>query len=87
MLKKASGVLAMVIAMSASGFAAAADKVTYQLDWLPGGDKAPVYAGIQQGFFADEGLEVTVASGRGSTDAITKIATGQADIGSATSAP
>ncbi|HIQ53957.1 MAG TPA: hypothetical protein EYH51_11945, partial [Pseudomonas pachastrellae] len=83
MLKKASGVLAMVIAMSASGFAAAADKVTYQLDWLPGGDKAPVYAGIQQGFFADEGLEVTVASGRGSTDAITKIATGQADIGSA----
>jgi len=38
MLKKASGVLAMVIAMSASGFAAAADKVTYQLDWLPGGD-------------------------------------------------
>ena len=51
MLKKASGVLAMVIAMSASGFAAAADKVTYQLDWLPGGDKAPVYAGIQQGFY------------------------------------
>jgi len=40
MLKKASGVLAMVIAMSASGFAAAADKVTYQLDWLPGGDRS-----------------------------------------------
>jgi len=83
MLKKASGVLAMVIAMSASGMAAAADKVTYQLDWLPGGDKAPVYVGVQQGFFADEGLEVSIASGRGSTDAITKIATGQADIGSA----
>jgi len=83
MLKKASGVLAMVIAMSASGMAAAADKVTYQLDWLPGGDKAPVYTGVQQGFFADEGIEVSIASGRGSTDAITKIATGQADIGSA----
>ncbi len=83
MLKKASGVLAMVIAMSASGMAAAADKVTYQLDWLPGGDKAPVYTGVQQGFFADEGIEVSIASGRGSTDAITKIATGQSDIGSA----
>lgn len=83
MLKKASGILAMVIAMSASGLAGAADKVTYQLDWLPGGDKAPVYTGIQQGFFADEGLEVSIASGRGSTDAITKIATGQADLGSA----
>lgn len=63
--------------------ALAADKVVYQLDWLPGGDKSPVYVGVQQGFFEDEGLEVSIASGRGSTDAITKIATGQADIGSA----
>jgi NitT/TauT family transport system substrate-binding protein len=63
--------------------ALAADEVTYQLDWLPGGDKSPVYVGVQEGFFEDEGLEVSIASGRGSTDAITKIATGQADIGSA----
>lgn len=63
--------------------AMAADEVTYQLDWLPGGDKSPVYVGVQKGFFEEEGLEVSIASGRGSTDAITKIATGQADIGSA----
>ena len=63
--------------------ALAADKVVYQLDWLPGGDKSPVYVGVQEGFFEAEGLEVRIASGRGSTDAITKIATGQADIGSA----
>lgn len=63
--------------------AMAADQVTYQLDWLPGGDKSPVYVGVQEGFFEEEGLEVSIASGRGSTDAITKIATGQADIGSA----
>lgn len=63
--------------------ALAADEVTYQLDWLPGGDKSPVYVGVQEGFFEEEGLEVSIASGRGSTDAITKITTGQADIGSA----
>ena len=63
--------------------ALAADKVVYQLDWLPGGDKSPVYVGVQEGFFEEEGLDVKIASGRGSTDAITKIATGQADIGSA----
>lgn len=63
--------------------AMAADEVTYQLDWLPGGDKSPVYVGVQEGFFEEEGLEVSIASGRGSTDAITKIATGQADIGTA----
>jgi len=63
--------------------ASAVDEVTYQLDWLPGGDKSPVYVGVQEGFFEEEGLEVSIASGRGSADAITKIATGQADVGSA----
>ncbi len=63
--------------------AMAADKVTYQLDWLPGGDKSPVYLGVKKGFFEDEDLEVKISVGRGSTDAITRIATGQADIGSA----
>jgi NitT/TauT family transport system substrate-binding protein len=59
----------------------AADKLTVQLDWLPGGDKSFVYAGLAEGFFAAEGLEVTVVPGRGSSDAITKIATGSADVG------
>ncbi len=77
---KLSLALTMLCA-SASSFAA--DKVTFQLDWLPGGDKAPVYVGVQQGFFADEDLDVTILGGKGSTDAITKIATGTADIGSA----
>lgn len=63
--------------------AMAADKVTYQLDWLPGGDKAPIYVCIHQGFCADAGLEVTLEPGRGSSEAITKIATGTSDIGSA----
>ncbi|TXS95877.1 ABC transporter substrate-binding protein [Parahaliea maris] len=61
--------------------AAAADKVNFQLDWMPGGDKAPVYVGVQQGFFAAEGLEVKIAQGRGSTDSLTRLATGISDIG------
>lgn len=59
----------------------AADKVKFQLDWLPGGDKAPIYVGIKKGFFEDVDLDVSVASGRGSTDAISKLATGNADMG------
>lgn len=70
----------LLLALS-SMTAMAADKVNFQLDWLPGGDKAPVYVGLQQGFFAEQGLEVKVAQGRGSHDAITKLATGNADIG------
>ncbi len=83
MMMKSSRMLVLAAALSGSGMAAAADKVVFQLDWLPGGDKAPVYVGIQEGYFADEDLEVSIASGRGSTDAVTKMATGQSDIGSA----
>ncbi|WP_420848034.1 ABC transporter substrate-binding protein [Nitratireductor luteus] len=74
---------AAVAAGAAVATAEAADKVIYQLDWLPGGDKAPIYVCIQKGFCADAGLEVTIESGRGSSEAITKLATGNSDIGSA----
>lgn len=61
----------------------AADKVTYQLDWLPGGDKAPIYVCIQEGFCEEAGLDVSIEPGRGSSEAITKLSTGTSDIGSA----
>lgn len=59
----------------------AADKVKFQLDWLPGGDKAPVYVGIDKGIFEKYDLDVTINQGRGSTEAITKLATGISDVG------
>jgi ABC-type nitrate/sulfonate/bicarbonate transport system substrate-binding protein len=45
---KRSALFAMLVACGAA--AQAADKLTVQLDWLPGGDKSFVYAGVQQGF-------------------------------------
>jgi NitT/TauT family transport system substrate-binding protein len=61
--------------------ALAADKVTFQLDWLPGGDKAPIYVCIHQGICADHDLDVSINPGRGSSEAITFLSTGRADIG------
>ena len=75
-----SSLTALLLAALASN-SFAADKIRFQLDWLPGGDKAPVYVGVEQGFFAEENLEVVISQGRGSTDAISKIATGTADVG------
>lgn len=63
--------------------ALAADKLTFQLDWLPGGDKAAIYVCIQQGFCKDAGLDVTISPGRGSTDAISRLAAGSAEVGMA----
>lgn len=61
--------------------AAAADKVVFQLDWLPGGEKAPIFVCIEKGFCEEAGLEVRIEPGRGSSEAITKLATGNSDIG------
>ena len=71
--------LAGLASLSSAAFAA--DDVRFQLDWLPGGDKAPIYVGLAKGFFEEQDLNVSVATGRGSNDAITKLATNNADMG------
>jgi NitT/TauT family transport system substrate-binding protein len=71
----------VTLLFSVIGQAQAADLVTFQLGWLPGGERAPVYLGVQRGLFAAENIEVKILAGRGSTDVITKLATGIADVG------
>lgn len=71
---------ATAIALSA-GAARAADAVTFMIDWLPAGDKAAVYYGVQKGIFAEADLDVKIAVGRGSSDVVTKLSTGAADVG------
>ena len=46
----------MLIGVNAG--AVAAEKITFMIDWLPSGDKAVAYLGVQKGLFAAEGLEV-----------------------------
>lgn len=72
---------ALVLAMAFSGSALAAKSVSFLLDWLPAGDKAAVYLGVEKGLFEAEGIKVTIRSGRGSSDVVTKLATGSADMG------
>lgn len=82
MLKSiARTLLGGAFALTGLSAAQAADQVTFQLDWLPGGDKSAIYVCIQQGFCADADIEVTIEGGRGSSEAITKMATGVSDIG------
>ena len=59
----------------------AQEKLTFLIDWLPAGDKAVPYLGVKGGFFAAEGLDVTIQSARGSSEVVTRLATGVADLG------
>jgi len=62
--------------------AQAAEKIVYMNDWLPGGDKALPFYAVQKGLFAKANLDVTVQTARGSSEGITRIGTGTADVGS-----
>ncbi|HZG31468.1 NitT/TauT family transport system substrate-binding protein [Ensifer adhaerens] len=77
-LKLQTAITAICLAASP---ALSADKVVFQLDWLPGGDKAPIYVCIHEGFCEKAGLDVSIASGRGSTEAISRLAAGSSDVG------
>lgn len=74
---------ASLLALGPAGAATAQDldAVTFQLDWLPGGDKAPIYVCIQEGICERHGLDVTINGGRGSSEAITFLASGRSDVG------
>lgn len=75
------GATTMFLAVCVSQAASAEDKIIYQLGWVPGGTNGPIYYGIERGFFEQEGLEIEVRSGEGSSDAINRVASGAADIG------
>lgn len=58
-------------------------KVQFINDWKWEGQAAPLLLALDQGFFAEEGLEASLHIGKGSLDAIPKVASGEFDMGSA----
>jgi NitT/TauT family transport system substrate-binding protein len=79
-LKKTSSIIA---ALAASLFATgvmAQDKVVFQIDGNVVPFYAPLYAGVENGFFADQDIEVEFLYA-GASDILTNIAAGNVDFG------
>lgn len=73
--------LVVMLTAALSGSAVALDKVKFQTDWIPSGEHAAYYGGIEKGIFAEEGLDVAITRGYGSGDTVTKLAAGAFDFG------
>ena len=56
-------------------------KISFALDWKFEGPSAPYFYAIDKGYFSEEHLEVEISAGKGSLDAIPKVATGAFPIG------
>src|SRR5690349_18194837 len=75
-----AGLAALLLCATA---AQAEDKVTYQLGWIPTGEYAPYFAGVQKGFYREEGIDLVMSRGFGSGDTVKKVAGGGAMFGEA----
>ena len=74
--------LALAFALGSwSQAALAEDKVVLQLDWLPTGEHAAYFAGLQRGFFRDAGIDLSITRGYGAGDTVNKVAAGAAKFG------
>nr|WP_136440278.1 ABC transporter substrate-binding protein [Pacificoceanicola onchidii] len=67
--------------MGLSTAAAAETDVPFALDWKFEGPSAPYFLAVDQGLFSDAGLSVEISEGKGSLDAIPKVATGAFPVG------
>jgi NitT/TauT family transport system substrate-binding protein len=56
-------------------------KIRFTLDWLPGSYHAPFFIALYKGYYAAEGLDVTIDRGKGSGRVVQQLATNVYDIG------
>jgi NitT/TauT family transport system substrate-binding protein len=59
---------------------AATEKILFQLDWIPFGRHTPYYAALENGFYLEKGLDVTIAQGRSTIQGIRTLVAGQSQF-------
>ncbi len=76
-----AAIAGLVVSVAATAAAAQGTDVKFTLDWKFEGPAAPFLVAIDKGYFKAEGLNVTIDTGNGSRDTITRIASGTYQMG------
>jgi NitT/TauT family transport system substrate-binding protein len=74
-----------VAALATASAAFAQDKVSLRLNWYLGGLHVPFYYGKDKGYYAAEGIDLTINEGRGSANTVQVVAAGSDTFGLADS--
>lgn len=78
--------LAAAAAAAAVPSQAQTAKFTFRLNWTPSGEHAPFFVAREKGYYRDEGLDVEIQNGSGSTTTLQLIANGSSPVGYADAA-
>jgi NitT/TauT family transport system substrate-binding protein len=81
LFRLALAALALAVLGAAQADAQTPTKVKIRLDWKGGAQHAPFYLGKQRGYYKDEGLDLDVVSGSGSSDTIKQIGSKAVEFG------
>ena len=84
-MKRFARSLLVLAALVAATPAFAEDKVSFRLNWYLGGLHVPFYYGKERGFYAAEGIDLTINEGRGSANTVQVVAAGSDTFGLADS--
>jgi len=84
-MKLARIVAMALVALAVNAPAAAQDKVSLRLNWYLGGLHVPFYYGKDKGYYAAEGIDLTINEGRGSGNTVQVVAAGSDTFGLADS--
>ena len=60
---------------------ASAEKLTFTLNWVAGGDHAPYFYAQKMGWYKDAGIDIEFETGRGSAASAQKVGAGQSQLG------
>lgn len=80
-IKGLAAVVATAVTLSMASGAGAAEKIKLTMNWTADSAHLGFAVAQKNGYYADEGLEVELEEGRGSSVAAQMVATGQADLG------
>lgn len=69
-----------LMALASPAIAADKTKINFVLDWLISGRHTGWFTALEKGYYADEGLDVSISRGFGSADGVKRLRGGQADI-------
>lgn len=72
---------AVFLLLGMGGAARAAEEVTLVLNWVAGGDHAPIYWAEEQGWYEDAGIDLAIETGTGSAASVQRVGAGAAAFG------